>query len=434
LFQFFAPIARWLISTATAFSQEYSTVSVLKDGGWVVTWQSAGQDGSGLGIFGQRFSASGLAVGTEFQVNSYTAADQWWPASAALADGGWVVTWHSEGQDGSDRGVYAQRFDSNGAAVGTEFLVNTVTASYQEAPKITALADGGLFISWQSYGQDGSWSSIHGQRYASSGLAVGSEFQVNTHTDHQQIDSCISTIADGGWVITWVSQGQDNPNGGTFTRGGIYSQRYASDGSTLGAEFQVNTTTVDNQYHARVAGLADGGWTVVWMSDNQDGSGSGIYTQRYDANGLARDVASHGSDFTQGRTLYADASLIVDADGVGAISWQWQRSEDGGATWSDITGATSGSYTLGDSDAGKLVRTKGSYTDGQGTVETVFSAASSPVINVNDAPSGQPIMAVRTGSSDQVLTLDGGRNYEFLMLADIPIECNTKSNFPPKTS
>ena len=169
-----------LINTTTALSQEYSAVSVLQDGGWVVTWNSTGQDGSGLGIFGQRFSADGTAVGSEFQVNTYTTSDQWWPASAALSDGGWVVTWHSEGQDGSDRGVYAQRYDSNGAAVGTEFLVNTVTASFQETPKIAALPDGGWVITWQSYGQDGSWSSIHGQRYAANGSAVGSEFQANT--------------------------------------------------------------------------------------------------------------------------------------------------------------------------------------------------------------------------------------------------------------
>jgi hypothetical protein len=248
-----------LINTTTALSQEFSAISVLQDGGWVVTWNSTGQDGSGLGIFGQRFSANGNAVGSEFQVNTYTTSDQWWPASAALSDGGWVVTWFSEAQDGSGRGVYAQRYDSNGATAGAEFLVNTVTASIQENPKITALADGGWLITWQSYDQDGSWSSIHGQRYAANGSAVGSEFQANTYTDHQQIDSSVAALADGGWVVTWTSQGQDNPVGDTFARGGIYSQRYASDGSRVGSEFLVNTKTTDSQYYGRVAALADGG-------------------------------------------------------------------------------------------------------------------------------------------------------------------------------
>ncbi|WP_298282376.1 hypothetical protein [Novosphingobium sp.] len=375
-----------LVNTTTASSQEYSAVSVLQDGGWIVNWNSAGQDGSGLGIFGQRFSSNGTALGSEFQVNTYTTSDQWWPASAALFDGGWVITWHSEGQDGSDRGVFAQRYDSNGGAVGAEFLVNTVTASFQETPKITALADGGWVITWQSYGQDGSWSSIHGQRYAASGATVGSEFQANTYTDHQQIDSWVSSLADGGWVVTWVSQGQDDPIGDTFARGGIYSQRYASDGSPVGSEFLVNTKTTDSQFYGRVAGLADGGWVVTWQADNQDGSGFGIYGQRYAANGLAQERASLLSDFTEDRTLYADASLIADPDGVGAITWQWQRSADGGATWGNIAGASAESYNLAQADVGALVRVAASYTDGGGTAEVVYSIASSAVINVNDAP------------------------------------------------
>jgi len=115
-------------------------------------------------------------------------------------------------------------------------------------------------------------------------------------------------------------------------------------------------------------------------------------------------AATSASDFTEDKVLYADASLITDADGVSTVSWQWQRSSDGGATWVDISGATSSSYTLGDGDAGKLVRTKGSYTDGQGTAETVYSAASTAVINVNDAPVGFGVTISGSATEDATLT------------------------------
>ncbi len=97
-------------------------------------------------------------------------------------------------------------------------------------------------------------------------------------------------------------------------------------------------------------------------------------------------IVASVSTFIQGYTLYADASLVTDPDGVGTVSWQWQRSTDGGTNWNDISSANGNSYTLTQSDVGNVVRLKGSYTDGNGTSETVYSAPSTPVINVNEAP------------------------------------------------
>ena len=52
--------------------------------------------------------------------------------------------------------------------------------------------------------------------------------------------------------------------------------------------------------------------------------------------------------------LTADTSGIADADGLGA-SYQWQRSSDGGASWSNV-GSDAATYTLGDADVGKVIR------------------------------------------------------------------------------
>lgn len=112
------------------------------------------------------------AVG-EFLVNTHTASDQYSPAITGLTDGGFVVSWESYGQDGSGWGIYAQRYDAQGAAVGAEFQVTTNTASDQRSPIITALADGGFVVSWQSpSGQDGSRSGIYAQRYNAAGEPV----------------------------------------------------------------------------------------------------------------------------------------------------------------------------------------------------------------------------------------------------------------------
>ena len=67
------------------------------------------------------------------------------------------------------------------------------------------------------------------------------------------------------------------------------------------------------------------------------------------------------------RRWWRTPAALPDADGLGAMSYQWARSSDGGATWSDISGANGASYTLGDSDVGSQVHVNVSYTDGHGT-------------------------------------------------------------------
>src|SRR4029453_15842460 len=99
----------------------------LGDGQAIVVWSSEGQDGSGLGVYGRGIGPAGFP---EFRVNSYTTGDQH-DASVAIRDfsglyANFVVVWSSL-QDGSGKGVFGQRFMANGAPVGPEFRVNTFT-------------------------------------------------------------------------------------------------------------------------------------------------------------------------------------------------------------------------------------------------------------------------------------------------------------------
>ena len=58
----------------------------------------------------QRFSSAGAAQGSEFQINTYTTGDQGVPALCCGAAGTFVVAWDSDTRDGSDFGVFGQRF------------------------------------------------------------------------------------------------------------------------------------------------------------------------------------------------------------------------------------------------------------------------------------------------------------------------------------
>jgi Ca2+-binding RTX toxin-like protein len=102
---------------------------------------------------------------------------------------------------------------------------------------------------------------------------------------------------------------------------------------------------------------------------------------------------------TEDQILTANSIGISDADGMGPISYQWTR--NGVA----IAGATNPTLTLGNADAGALIRVQAIYTDGNGTVETVTSAPTAPVVNVNDAPFGSPTAVLANGTEDVVYTV-----------------------------
>ena len=184
------------------------------DGNFVIAWQSI-QDGDFYGIYAQRYNALGVAQGSEFQVNTYTTNYQGEPSIAMDSDGDFVITWQSRYQDGSNNGIYAQRYNASGVAQGSEFQVNTYTTSLQNSSRIAMDSDGDFVIAWQSI-QDGDFYGIYAQRYNASGIAQGSEFQVNTYTTHGQSIPSIAMDSDGDFVIAWGSKDQDGSSYGVY--------------------------------------------------------------------------------------------------------------------------------------------------------------------------------------------------------------------------
>ena len=66
----------------------------------------------------------------------------------------------SNNQDGSGWGIYGQRFDADGFTVGDEFMVNTSTQNSQEYPRVAALSDGGFVITWQGNEENSRLQSV----------------------------------------------------------------------------------------------------------------------------------------------------------------------------------------------------------------------------------------------------------------------------------
>ncbi len=340
------------VNTYTTDNQLFPAVASDAAGNFVVVWESAynGQDGSSSGVFGQRYSRTGARLGSEFQVNTYTAGDQAGVlAVTSDAAGNFVVVWNSVGQDGSEHGVFGQRYSNTGAKLGSEFQVNTYTASAQGAPSVASDAAGNFMVAWFSYGQDGSSYGVFGQRYASTGEKLGSEFQVNTYTTGHQIFPVVASDAAGNFVVAWGSEGQDGSGFGTF------GQRYSNTGAKLGSEFQVNTYTAGSQGYIGVGIASDtaGDFVVAWESDGgQDGDGGGIFAQRFTTSLCDTTPKTTCKKPTQSQTSVLQLKNNT-TDSRDSLSWTWPKGEaTATADFGDPLQATSYSFCIYDESAG----------------------------------------------------------------------------------
>jgi hypothetical protein len=264
------------VNSHTEYTQGYqgASVSAGAAGDFVVAWSSYYQDGYGWGVFAQRFDAAGAAAGTEFQVNTYTVGHQGdgnnygGVVAAKSASGSFVITWASAYQDGSDFGTFARHYDNAGVPTSpTDFQVNNHTLYSQGGyGNLGAAGDGsGRFVvAWTSYDQDGDYYGVFARRIDNSGALVGSEFQVNTYTPGPQgfAGPAVAADAAGAFLISWA--GGEEQDG--FPGFGIFGQRFLSDGTRAGVEFQSNTYELGHQWFPTVSADWGGCSAVVWRS------------------------------------------------------------------------------------------------------------------------------------------------------------------------
>ncbi|MGV3551806.1 Ig-like domain-containing protein [Rhizobium sp.] len=295
-------------------------VTAIANGGWVVSWESLDRDGDGSGIHQQAYDDDGSPLDNPNQVNTHWQSEQGRQQVTALADGGWVVTWSSSGQDGDQGGIYQQAFDSDGSAVGEEIQVNTTTAGNQKDQQVTMLVDGGWLVVWQSSNDATGDFDIHQRAFNADGTPRSVETQVNTGTYGERYFQQVTTLADGGWVVTWIDYGQDGGDGD------VYQQAYDADGARRGVETRVNTSTVGLQFQADMTALADGGWVVTWTSAHPDDD---IYQQAYNSDGTARGIETRVNTETYGAQTKPQVTAL--ADGGWVVTWESNRWDGAGS-------------------------------------------------------------------------------------------------------
>lgn len=311
-------------------TQSTSFVTALSNGGYAIVWiDASGQGGDALGtsIKAQVFAANGDRVGTNTLVNQVTAGDQIQARLTALDNGGFAVAWTDPAIDGDGRGVRTRTFGADGQPTSAEIGVNTTTLSTQWEPQLAQI-EGGYVVMWHDFSSGN--QDIKARIISNTGALLAPEIAVNTLTANNQTLQVFGTHSvtalQGGmrFVATWTdSSATPLDQFGTAVRARVFN----ADGSAVTADILVNSSFAGDQFAPVVTALDTGGFVIAWV--DVIGGGQEIRAQIYDANGAR--VGSEIAVVTMIGSQYAP-DIVALTGGRFAIAWEDFSIGQAGAT------------------------------------------------------------------------------------------------------
>jgi hypothetical protein len=283
----------------------------------VVVWDGVAPGTNTLDVFARRFDEAGQPQGTEFRVNANTTGPQFLPRVDRRGNGPFVVTWWDEldgGDSFDDFGVAARLFDSSGRPLGPEFRVNGYTTGYQYHPDVAMEASGRFVVVWGSRNFAGGRDGIFARTFEADGTPIGAEFQVNTTTT-LGIRPSVAWSPAGGYVVVWTL-----PDASFDVR----ARRLDDQGHPIVNEFVVNAATTGNQLTDISAVATDGaGNFVVTWSSGYGGIETDVFARRFDALGSPRGADFRVNTYTTGGQR--EAAVASDAWGNFLVGWTLGR-------------------------------------------------------------------------------------------------------------
>jgi hypothetical protein len=307
--------AEFQVNTHVANDQRIPEVASDAHGNSVIIWQSRNQDAPSWGVHAQRFDAQAGALGEEFRVNVFNQGQQDGQHVRMLADGRFVVVWNGRDRDFERAVIQMRRFRADGQPEGGDRRLSNAIDDLQILPRLGLLEDGALVVGWEGRGVSGPSFNIFSRRFNANDQALQAVAQVNQFDDTAQRRVDLAVNDRGNQVIAWQSASQDGSDWGVFARCAIL-------GTSGGAEFLVNQTTVGGQARPRVAMADDGRFAIVW----QDTRGASqfnyqrVMVRLYDPACQPLTGEIQVNQFDEGVQDLPDIS--IDGHGVYIVVWQ----------------------------------------------------------------------------------------------------------------
>jgi len=311
-------LAEFRASTSTASAQEDAALAVAGDGAFIVAWASRRQQQGRYGVYLQRFDPRGVAVGAETPINLWTASHAQSPAIDLAPDGAAWAAWQSSGQDGHANAVIARRFDASGAG-GSEILVNQRTEGEQLGPVLAALPDGGVVIVWSS-SPPGEPERVAMRLFNADGAPRTDEAPVGGAPDERTATPSVAVGADGSFAVAYAAFAAES--GAAL---GIRVRVFSAAGVAVGEERTVSAPGARTPVEPAIASTADG-FVLAWHDVLEDALHYDVLAARLDPQG--RPVGEARVVNTDRGGLQNAAAVAVAPDGSVTIAFN-SRDEHG---------------------------------------------------------------------------------------------------------
>ena len=270
--------------------------------------------------------------------------------------------------------------------------------------------------------------------FSNSGKLTANFGSYGKYSITQESDGKLTVKGDGTLLAQYTPNGllYYAPTGnvtisGTTTQGQILTAAHTlADVDGLGTvtyQWKANGSIITGATGTTYTlGQADVGKTISVTASYTDGQGtaeavtSAATTAVANVNDAPTGTVTLTGTATEGQTLTA-VNTLADVDGLGIVTYQWK------ANGSAITGATGSTYTLDQADVGKTISVTASYTDGQGTVEAVTSAATAVVtstVNTITGNSSNNVLLSTVGDD----VIDGGAGIDTVSYANATAAVN----------
>ena len=177
-------------------------------------------------------------------------------------------------------------------------------------PSVARTADGGIVVAWTSLSPYPVFEEVKARRFDSHGNPVGGEILVNTVTSGSQGNPHVAGLAGGGFAVIWETLYDSKP---------LQGQLFSAAGEKLGSQFTADDSTVfATSQFSNVTALPNGGFLVSWYSFfAADDSAGGSMGQIFDASGAKTGSSFHlnpplpGSQFTPAVAVLPDGRLVT---------------------------------------------------------------------------------------------------------------------------
>ncbi len=294
-------------SSSDSTFHNFPAIGVDKEGHFVVVWTTTidiDSQFSTTEIWGRRYRDDGSPLTPKFRINDkemYGEGAPMLPASIDVNDAGnFIITWGLSV-------IYFQQYNSYAEPQGNNIQIKAVTSG--EYPVVGMDRSGNFTIVWSNWYTP---RGIYAQRFGSEGDSLGIALRINQPYHEEIWNPAIAMNEAGDFIVVWEK--------GRYGEEGIYGQLFKSDGTVEGANFKISDDN-GSAYHGKTAGAIDSSgdiFAVVWQ-DNRLGDYN-LYCQLYrdgEAHGTNFIVNEEDNDSTS----WFVPAIAMDDSGLFVITW-----------------------------------------------------------------------------------------------------------------